>query len=437
MALTDSFRSLRKKAANLARIILEQPLYSAGIALYAAGVGVAAMRDRKARLLSQGQKEVWERLRQTLVPGASYIWVHAASLGEFEQGRPLIERIRRGCPDKKIILTFFSPSGYEVRKNYEGADTVCYLPFDTPRRVRRFLDLVRPEKAIFIKYEIWRNYLRQLRSRGVETYLVSAAFRPGQAFFRKSWAWYGRWLRGFTHIFVQDEGSRSLLASIGLDSTVAGDTRFDRVTDIMAARRDIPEAEAFVAPDGNRAGFVMVIGSSWPEDEDIYVPWLNDRPDVRAIIAPHEFDARRLDKLRARFGKEAVLLSEVKADPALARSSRILIVDCFGLLSSLYRYADMAYIGGGFGAGIHNINEAAVYGIPVVFGPNHGRFIEAGEIISAEGGVDVHNRARFETFANRMLYDPLERQRRGRLAGEYIRSRLGASDRIFSHIFRS
>ena len=437
MGLKETFRALRKKGADTARLVLEQPLYSAGIAIYAAGVRVAALRNRKARLLTQGQKDVWEKLRATLVPGASYIWVHAASLGEFEQGRPLIERIRRRCPEKKIILTFFSPSGYEVRKNYDGADTVCYLPFDTPGRVSRFLDLVRPEKAIFVKYEIWRNYIRQLRRRGVETYLVSAAFRPDQKFFRKTWAWYGHWLRGFTHIFVQDEGSRTLLASIGIESTVAGDTRFDRVTDIMAARRDIPEAEAFAAPDGERAGFIMVVGSSWPEDEDIYVPWLNDRPDVRAIIAPHEFDARRLDKLRARFGSEAVLLSELKDSPALARSARILIVDCFGLLSSLYRFADMAYIGGGFGAGIHNINEAAVYGIPVVFGPNHGRFIEAEEIIRAEGGLDVHNRARFETFANRMLYDPLERQRRGRLAGEYIQSRLGASDRIFSRIFRS
>lgn len=433
MELTERLKGLRSFCAEACRQTLEPALYAVGIGIYSAGVGCAALRLPKARLLARGQKEVWRRLADRLDPEARYVWIHAASLGEFEQGRPLIERIRRERPEYKILLTFFSPSGYEVRKDYAGADCVCYLPFDTPGRVKRFLETVKPEKAIFVKYEIWRNYLHELYERGIPTYLISAAFRPDQRFFRHRGSWYGMWLRWYRRIFVQDERSRELLESIHIhNAEVCGDTRFDRVTQIKAMQKEIDELQAFTHRGKPGAPAVMMAGSSWPADEDIYAGWFDNHPETKLVIAPHEFDTQRLDALKARFANGTVLLSEMRRDPRAAEGKQVMVIDCFGLLSSAYAYCDAAYVGGGFGAGLHNINEAAVYDIPVIYGPNNRKFIEARELAACGGGVQVSSREEFANAAGILLLSEEERRRRGSLAGRYIRSKTGATDRIYT-----
>lgn len=420
------------------RKVLEKPLYSAGVSLYRLGVGIASVRNVKARQLWRGQRETWRKIKGAISTGDRVIWIHAASLGEFEQGRPLIEKIKRSYPDYKIMLTFFSPSGYEVRKNYSVADCVCYIPFDTPRRVRKFIGRVHPEMAIFVKYEFWRNYLHELYRRNIPTYLVSAVFRPDQLFFQPKGSWYRAWLKCFTRIFVQDSGSLELLEGIGVDyAEVAGDTRFDRVTDIMNARKRIPELESFVgSSEDGKKDFVMMFGSSWPEDESVYGDWLRQRKEVKAVIAPHEFDAARLEKLKGLVPGEVVLLSELRESAEAALGKRVLVIDCFGLLSSAYAYADVAYVGGGFGVSIHNINEAAVYGIPVMFGPENHKFIEAQELKALSGGIEVTGAESFSRNADRLLFDEVERKRRGHWAGEYISDKVGASDKILSKIFK-
>lgn len=343
------------------------PLYNIGISLYGAAARLASLQSKKVSDMIAGQRATLDTLeseRLTKAPDGYDVWIHAASLGEFEQGRPLIERLRREHPDKKILLTFFSPSGYNVRRNYDRVDTVAYLPFDTPARVKRFLDAAKPKMAIFVKYEFWGNYLEQLHRRGIPTYLISSIFRPGQRFFRPGGEWARNMLRKFNHLYLQDEASRKLLAGIGIENTtVAGDTRFDRVTDIMRMAKEVKIAGKFT----ENAKFTLIAGSSWPADEDIYIPWIKANPQVKAIIAPHEFDKERLGLLRKRFAGKARLLSEIEFPSDLEGDEQVLIIDCFGLLSSLYNYGSVAYIGGGFGAGIHNINEAAVFGIPVVF----------------------------------------------------------------------
>ncbi|MBD5194660.1 MAG: 3-deoxy-D-manno-octulosonic acid transferase [Bacteroidales bacterium] len=428
-------------ASDAGRQIFEAPLYSAGIALYRFGVRIAGLHNEKAKKLDEGQRHIKDHLAEHIKPGDRVVWVHAASLGEFEQGRPLIEKIKHEHPEYKILLTFFSPSGYEVRKNYAGADCVCYLPFDTPHRVKRFIDLAHPEIAIFVKYEIWRNYLHELNKRHIPTYLISAAFRPDQFFFRHPGSWYGQWLKWYTHIFVQDEGSRQLLRGLKIeDVDVCGDTRFDRVSDIRAMQKVIPELEAFVNNTAERKNRVMMAGSSWEADEDIYIPWFNEHSDVKLVIAPHEFDSHRLEKLRQRFRNGVVLLSEIKNGKTSTedvREAQVLIIDCFGLLSSAYAYCDVAYVGGGFGAGLHNINEAAVYDIPVIYGPNNKKFIEAREMAKCGGGVPIASASDFETAANLLLgEDDKERRLKGDAAGKYIRSKLGATQKIYDFIFR-
>lgn len=406
-------------------------IYNLGIRSYSGAVAAASLHSDKCKKMRRGQKDTWRILEHKIEPGQKYVWIHTASLGEFEQGRPLIERIRRTRKDLKILLTFFSPSGYEVRKNYAEADAVCYLPFDTPANARRFVEMVQPVMAIFVKYEFWRNYLLELERRGTPTYLISAVFRPDQLFFRKGGGWYRRLLHCFSRIFVQDESSSHLLESAGVHSAVvAGDTRFDRVTDIMAGRRELPLLEAF---RGNR--FTFMAGSSWPADEDIYFPWLDAHPEVGAVIAPHEFDRVRVERLVGRFPGQAVTWSYLTAHPEATEGKRILIMDCFGLLSSAYRYADMAYVGGGFGAGLHNINEAAVYGIPVIFGPNNHKFIEARELKAAGGGFEVNSSSDFSRSADKLLSDAALCKTSGEAAGRYIASKLGATDKIFAQLF--
>lgn len=427
------FRELRGWVAEAVRQLLEKPLYTLGIRAYRLGVWVASLRSVKARRMMRGRRDVWRTLAEKVSPDDRNIWVHAASLGEFEQGRPLMEELRRRRPECRIVLTFFSPSGYEVRKDWPGADCVCYLPFDTPRNARRLIRAINPEMVFFVKYEIWRNLLEELYRRQIPAYLISAAFTPKQKFFSHGCRWYALWLRWFTRIFVQDGRSRDLLAGIGIDdAVVAGDTRFDRVTDIMRSTRDIP-ALATLRGDGSVP--LLMVGSSWEADEDRYMPWLRaGRGRLKVVIAPHEFDARRVERMRASLSPlKVVLMSELEGNAEAAAEADCVILDCFGLLSSAYRYADIAYVGGGFGAGIHNINEAAVYGIPVVYGPNNSRFIEAKELAEAGGGFPVADAVQIEAVLDRLASpDGTARREAGERAAAYIRSRLGATGRILA-----
>jgi 3-deoxy-D-manno-octulosonic-acid transferase len=427
-------------------------LYNIGIELYAIAAKIASWRSIKVHKMLRGQSRTIATLRRRLGNRPGCIWFHAASLGEFEQGRPMIERLRKEHPEKPILLSFFSPSGFEVRKNYPFVDAVVYLPFDTPKRVAEFLDTARPSMAIFIKYEFWGNYLQELRRRGIPTYIISSIFRSTQRFFHCGGGMFRDILRCFDHIYVQDEHSRDLLKGIHIENvTVAGDTRFDRVTDVMHSTVEIPGFPGF----GANAPLRFIAGSSWEPDEDIYVPWLNSHQNVAFIIAPHEFNENRLEELRNRFTGRVALLSEwiheIKAHnlpagqiPETLRSVRGLIIDSFGKLSSLYRYADIAYIGGGFGAGIHNLNEAAVYGIPVIFGPKHSKFKEASDLIACGGGFSIKSSGDFFETIDSLTAVPLgidgattpsPLKQAGEAAGQYIRNNLGATDRIYADLF--
>lgn len=405
------------------------PLYNLSISLYRAGARIAALRSDKVRKMLRGQDDTWRILRESVTPGASYVWVHAASLGEFEQGRPLIERIKREHPDKRVLLTFFSPSGYEVRKDYKGADIVAYLPFDTARNACRLLDTINVEAALFIKYEFWGNYIHELHRRGIPTYLVSGIFRPGQTFFKPWGGMFRGILECYTRLFVQDEPSRQLLNGIGIENvTVAGDTRFDRVTDIMATAHDIPALDAFTADTPT----VIVAGSTWPPDEAILIPYLNAHPAIKAIIAPHEVKEGRMREIEAAATGRCVRLSQ--ATPDETDKAQVLIIDGYGLLSSAYRYGRIAYVGGGFGVGIHNINEAAVYGMPVIFGPRYSKFKEAVDLVSLGGAFSVSDSGELNKALDQLTTDSDVLAASSRIAGGYIRDNLGATDTVYEAI---
>ena len=400
-------------------------MYSLGIYLMALGVRVAALFKEKLRKMVQGHRATWQMLR-ALSGKDTYVWFHAASLGEFEQGRPLMERLRREHPEKKILLTFFSPSGYEVRKNYDGADLVCYLPFDTPLNARRFVKLARPEAAFFIKYEFWRNYIEVLYKRGIPCYSVSSIFRENQIFFRPYGRGYARCLSRMTHLFVQNETSRRLLEGIGVTNVdVVGDTRFDRVLDIRNAAKPLPLAERFAG-----CWKVLVAGSSWPQDEEIIIPYFNKHPNLKLVLAPHVVSEEHLQAIERQLARPALRYS--KATPKAVAEVDCLIIDCYGLLSSIYRYASMAYVGGGFGVGIHNVPEAAVYGIPVIIGPNNKKFREAQALLRCGGCKEIAGVADFERIMDAWLSDKEALATAGKAAGSYIADNAGAADRIFS-----
>ncbi|MBR6249442.1 MAG: 3-deoxy-D-manno-octulosonic acid transferase [Muribaculaceae bacterium] len=406
------------------------PFYNFGIHAYRFGVSLATIRNRKARMLLKGQAGLFKRLRSKLDDKGGYIWIHASSLGEFEQARPLIELIKERDPQARIVLSFFSPSGYEVRKNYDMVDAVCYLPFDLPRNVKRFLDLVKPSMAIFVKYEFWGNYLHALKRRGIPTYIISSIFREGQIFFRPWGGRFRKMLDCFTTIFVQNEESRQLLASVGVTNVeVGGDTRFDRVAHVREMAKDFPVIERFVS----NSKLTLVMGSSWEPDEEIVVPYFNEHPDLKLIIAPHEFDRKRLLDMMARINRPTELYSHARIGKAA--SLDCLIIDSFGILSSLYRYGNVAYVGGGFGTGIHNINEAAVYGMPVIFGPNYNKFREAHDLIAAGGAFTISNAEEFNATMGHLLSDADHLRQSGEIAGTYIQQHLGATQFIYDRIF--
>ncbi len=414
-------------------------MYNVIIFLYLCGVAVASLFSKKVRKMWRGERNAIRTIKEKLDPNARYVWFHAASLGEFEQGRPLMEQMRREHPEYKILLTFFSPSGYEVRKNYEGADIICYLPLDTITNARRFLRTIRPEMAFFIKYEFWYNYLHILRHRGVPVYSVSSIFRPGQVFFR----WYGRQyshvLRCVTHFYVQNEVSRDLLASIGInDATIVGDTRFDRVLQIKEAAKQLPVVEAFLKTESEEKPKVFVAGSSWQPDEDIFIPWLNEHPDWKVIVAPHVISEDHLQQIEAKFeGRKVARYTDLEKLDNLDNLGNLdcLIINCFGLLSSIYHYADVTYVGGGFGVGIHNTLEAAVWDVPVIFGPNNQRFQEAQDLKTCGGGLEIGNADDFSRIMQGFIDHPTLVSELGEKSGAYVKQMTGATKKILSDVF--
>lgn len=423
-------------------------MYNLFICLYWLGIRLAALfGHKKAGLMVRGHKEVWRKLREALLPGDRVAWFHAASLGEFEQGRPLMERLRREHPEYKILLTFFSPSGYEVRKNFEGADVIVYLPIDTPLNARRFVREAQPTVAFFIKYEFWRNYIEQLHRAGAPLYSVSSIFRPGQYFFR----WYGlgtaRTLRLISHFFVQNEESIELLRKIGIDeASVVGDTRFDRVIDIKHAAKELPLVEEFVAPRADaahqaadctheRTPHVLIAGSSWGPDEDIIIPYFNAHPELRLVLAPHVVNDEHLRQIESKLTRPAARYSQLQKGETKAAEADCLIIDCYGLLSSIYRYATVAYVGGGFGVGIHNVPEAAVYGLPVIIGPNNKRFREAQDLLAAGGCKEIGSADDFAHIMDDFLAHPDIVDAAATASREYIADHAGAADLVFNAVF--
>ena len=403
-------------------------MYNFAIKLYKLGANIASLFNKKVKTMLKGQQVCFDVLRTKIDPDRSYVWFHAASLGEFEQGRPLMERIRREYPSYGILLTFFSPSGYEVRKNYEGADVICYLPFDTPKNVCRFLDLVHPCMAFFIKYEFWKNYLDELHSRNIPVYSVSSIFRADQVFFKPYGKGYAKVLRNFNHLFVQNDVSKDLLNGLGiLNVTVAGDTRFDRVLQIREQAKELPLVEAFKQ---NKLTFVA--GSSWQPDEELFIDYFNRHPEVKLIIAPHVIGEDHLQHIIGKVKGKVVRYTQVTVENVA--EARCLIIDCFGLLSSIYKYGEIAYIGGGFGSGIHNTVEAAVYGVPVIFGPNYQRFMEAKDLIACGGGFSINDVNGLAALLDKLLSDKTFLQESGNNAGTYVHSRAGATEIILKNL---
>jgi 3-deoxy-D-manno-octulosonic-acid transferase len=403
-------------------------LYNVGILIYVLGAWLLSPFNAKAKLWISGREGWVSLLRRRTSSGNTNIWIHCASLGEFEQGRPLIEAIKKTRPEYKIILTFFSPSGYEVRKNYNQTDYVCYLPADTPQNAKKFISIVNPSAAIFVKYEFWNNYTLVLKKNSIPLYLISGIFLPGQVFFK----WYGGFFRNmlprFSHIFVQDKQSMDLLAGIGIENvSVAGDTRFDRVIQIADSAKNIPQIELF------RGGEKLFLaGSSWWQDEEIIAKYINEKPDrMKWVFAPHEIDKANIERLEKLLDTNVVRFSEFTEKSAEAR---VLIIDNIGMLSSAYRYAYIAAVGGGFSKGIHNVLEAACWGIPVVFGPNYKKFREAIELISLKGAMCFRTAEEFSGIINNWLSDREDYLNSAGKAADYVKENAGSTDKILTKI---
>lgn len=404
--------------------------YTISIVCYGLGIWLAALFNRKAARWIQGRRGWLIRLQDYRKDNTSpLIWFHCASLGEFEQGRPLIEKIKETFPHYQILLTFFSPSGYEVRKNYPLAGHVSCLPLDTPRNARAFIRSVRPDMAFFVKYEFWYNFLYILRKENIPVFLASAIFRPRQFFF----SWYGKWFRNhlmyLTRIFVQNESSFDLLNRFGIKNVqVSGDTRFDRVDAIAASPERFPRIEQWLAKRR-----VLIAGSTWPADEDLLLPLIDEIPaDLCFMIAPHEVHPERIGSLVDRMGRTAITLTALESSPDL--TARILVVDSVGLLAHLYRHAFIVYIGGGFGKGIHNILEAAVFGKPVIFGPNYKRFQEAVDLIGSGGALCAPSARELINATASLLNDPLRYNAAAEAASTYVQAHKGATARILGTI---
>lgn len=405
-------------------------LYNICIFVYTFCIRVAAPWYDKARLWHDGRKGLFGRMAAAIGDGDRIIWFHVASLGEFEQGRPIIEKLRQQHPEYKIVLTFFSPSGYEIRKNYEGADYIFYLPSDTPANARRFLDIVHPEIAVFVKYEFWINLLTELRRRGIRTYIVSAIFRHDSVFFKFYGGLWRRALRSFDTIFVQNEESKRALAGIGFDNAVvAGDTRFDRVAQIAGRAMRIEVIERFRGTSP-----LFIAGSTWEPDEDILLPLINDNPSIKFIVAPHEMNDDRIRRFMERVAGGVVRYTCCTPDTC-CDTAQVLVLDTVGILSSAYGYASWAYIGGGFGAGIHNTLEAATFGLPIAFGPRYHKFKEARDLLSLGAAASVADYRQLSGWFAPLRDNGEYLRDVSRAAKEYTLRHRGATDLFLQTVF--
>lgn len=403
-------------------------LYNIGIRTYTLAIRLASPFNEKAALWIKGRKNIQKKISTVNKGSHRLVWFHAASLGEFEQGRPVMEALKKEQPDTRILLTFFSPSGYEIRKNYAGADYIYYLPADTPRNAQHFIESVQPDAAVFVKYEYWYNYLNQLNKRHIPTYLISAIFRKEQPFFKTWGGLHRKMLHFFTRMFIQDEESARLLSSIGIQAfEQTGDTRFDRVKQIADTAQDIDKVTHFL--NGAPA---VVCGSTWPPDEELLLDYINrDNTNFKWIIAPHEIGENHIRTILGKCQKKVIRYTQ---DEAGETDAKVLIIDCIGLLSSIYRYGKIAYIGGGFGVGIHNTLEAAVYGIPVIFGPRYQKFNEAVRLIQQGGAFSIHNKTELDELLDSLLQDQAITETAGRQALAYVNSQLGATAIIMKYL---
>lgn len=408
-------------------------LYNFAIQIYSLLIRISALFNGKAKLFVTGRKNWEDTLRKKVDKNSGYIWFHCASLGEFEQGRPVIEELKKQFPQFKIALTFFSPSGYEIRKNYELADLVAYLPLDTRKNAKTFLDLVQPEKVFFVKYEFWYHYISEITKRRIPLFVISAIFRENQQFFKNTpWGkWYRKLLFRFEHIFVQNEISAELLKGIGASNfTIAGDTRFDRVAAIANGSKEIPVVNKFKGDS-----LLIIAGSTWKPDEELLTAFINQSTNAKFIIAPHEVSTSNINRIQQMLKKPAALFSNVQN--LEISNFEVLIIDSIGILSSVYRYGNIAYIGGGFGVGIHNILEAATFGLPVIFGPNYKKFKEAVDLTFEGGAVSIQNYDELRIALNSLITDKNKLKKTAEICKNYVEKNVGSTKFIIKKVFNS
>lgn len=406
-------------------------LYNLSIFIYSILIKLAAPFNTKAKQICEGRKRFFAELPKVIKHDRPIAWVHCASLGEFEQGRPLIEAIKKQHPEYRIFLTFFSPSGYEIRKNYELADYIYYLPADTKKNAQKLIELVDPEIVFFVKYEFWFHYIMELKNKNIPLYLVSSIFRENQQFFKNTpWGkWYRDLLFGFRHFFVQDEQSVKLLGNIGLTNvTKAGDTRFDRVAEIARNGKDIQLIEKF---KGNSQ--LVVAGSTWKPDEEMLIEYIHSHPETKFVIAPHETKPANINRLITELKTQVICYTEATGEAVM--NKQVMIIDTIGLLSSVYKYADLAYIGGGFGVGIHNTLEAAIFGMPIVFGPNYTKFKEATTMVELGIAYPVKDSSALMTIMESLLSDSKKRAYITESCRSFTQQNLGATQTIIDKVF--
>ncbi len=407
-------------------------IYNFGLIIYLLILRLASSKNPKARKWLDGRKDLLKRIKTEKKFEGKSVWVHCASLGEFEQGRPLIEEIKRRYPQKKIILTFFSPSGYEVQKDYEQAEYVCYMPLDSKRNVKKFIKLIDPEVVFFIKYEYWFNYLRLLKKKSIPVYFVSSIFRLDQLFFKWYGGWYRKMLKMPTHFFIQNQESADLLEKLKVTNyTITGDTRFDRVARIFDSVRPLPIIEQFL--DFNKA---IIAGSSWKAEEALLMQYLRINPSLKIIIAPHEVGEESISRIKKQFGEKNTVCYS-KATPSSMVGCKVMIIDCYGLLTSLYQYGMISIVGGGFGVGIHNVLEPAAFGMPIIFGPNYEKFREAKELVEIHCAFPVNNIEEFNTLLTHLLKDKNVVNTISQKAAIYVRDNVGATTKIVDCVFNS
>lgn len=391
---------------------------------------VIALFDKKISKFYKGRKHLFLRLSKEILPADRVFWMHCASLGEFEQGRPLLDRLKRTYPNKKLVLSFFSPSGYEVRKDYHGVDLVVYMPLDTPKNARKFINIVKPELAIFVKYEFWPNFLKELKSSNIPSILISGIFRKNQHFFRKYNKRSVKMLQTFSHFFVQNDDSKKLLKEIGFTNvSISGDTRFDRVQDVVFQRQKLAFIKEFT-----QNAYTLVAGSTWPKDETLLVNYINEKAQDKEkfIIVPHEIDEQKIQGLQNSIKKTSIRWTKIKG--VSPNDFQVLIIDAIGILTSVYAYADVAYVGGGFGMGIHNVLEPATYSIPILIGPNYQKFQEALDLVEMHACFEVNDQKTLNQHLIRLLKESTYRKEAGIKAGNYVQKHIGASDEIMAYI---